>query len=282
MLAELEADRIAVIESMPNRLSRSKIGPYVNESLFSSREGDGTWLGNLRLSVGRSRPLIEQSLGLPLEFFGRLSFDSCSLCRPVPNRSGVLKRPERTRRSGTGRTLLTTLVLSRCSILAQRRNDGRQCWGSEGCYSRRNGGAPHSSGPSFRSLTVDTVMKIAFLHSLTSHKHLTLAEPFLAQESLRRDPTFSIFRIGGIGALNAERKGRWQNSSPSAPSFRSELERRHFRHAQLCAGNAAARSSRKRAYFRAVAANERIGRMTRVKSTAGSHGSAARHGGEFR
>ena len=282
MLAELEADRTDIIDSVPDRLSRFKIVRHVNGGMFSSREGDGAWLSDLRSSVGRSRPFAAQSLALPLEFCGRLSVDNCSLRRTVPNRSGLRKRPERTRRLGTGRTLLSTLALSRFSILAQRRNAGRQCWGSEGCYSRRNGGAPHSSGPSFRSLTVDPVVKIAFLHSLTSHKDLTLAEPFLAQESLRRDPTFSIFRIVGIGAHNAERKGRWQNSSPSTPSFQSELERRRLRHAQLCAGNAAARSSRKRAYFRAVAANERIGRMTSVKSTAGSHGSAARHGGELR
>lgn len=218
MLAKLEADRI---------------------------EGGGAWLGDVRLSVGRSRPLVEQSLALPLELFGRLSVDSC-LCRPVPNRSGVLKRPARTRCSGTGRTLLSTLALSRCATSSP--NGGMTTVVDVGGRKDVVFGAAekprNAQGLLFRSLTVDAV---AVLNNWASHKDLASAGPVLVQKSLQCDPTFSIFRIVGIGALEVEHKR--ENYGPVAPASSIRDQAAAFSASTTPRGNAAARSSRKRRTF---------------------------------
>src|ERR1700694_2692370 len=106
-----------------------------------------------------------------------------------------------------------------------------------------------------RSLTVDTAVQIALLNNRglqASYNELALAEANLVQDSLPPNPTFSISRISGDGAL--------------------ESARQRFQRAQLRAAEEKLRLATdvRRAYYRAVAANDLVGLLTDAKSTAES------------
>jgi len=124
-----------------------------------------------------------------------------------------------------------------------------------------------------RSLTVDTAVQIALLNNRglqASYNELALAEADLVQQSLPPNPTFSIFRISGGGALEAERQVVGNILALSTLPFRSEIARQRFQQAQLRAAEETLRLAAdvRRAYFRAVAANELVGLLTDAKSTA--------------
>src|SRR6266852_6945197 len=60
-----------------------------------------------------------------------------------------------------------------------------------------------------QTLSVDAAVQIALLNNRglqASYNELALAEADLVRESLPPNPTFSIFRIAGDGALEAERQ----------------------------------------------------------------------------
>src|SRR5882672_3057168 len=126
-----------------------------------------------------------------------------------------------------------------------------------------------------RSLTVDAAVQIALLNNRglqASYNELALAEADLVQESLPPNPTFSIFRIAGDGALEAERQVVGNILALSTLPFRSEIARQRFQQAQLRAAEETLRLAAevRRTYFRAVAANELVGLLTDAKSTAES------------
>jgi len=126
-----------------------------------------------------------------------------------------------------------------------------------------------------RSLTVDAAVQIALLNNRglqASYNELALAEADLVQESLPPNPTFSIFRIAGNGALEAERQIVGNILALSTLPFRSEIARQRFQKAQLRAAEETLRLAAevRRTYFRAVAANELVGLLTDAKSTAES------------
>jgi outer membrane protein TolC len=126
-----------------------------------------------------------------------------------------------------------------------------------------------------RSLTVDTAVQIALLNNQglqASYNELALAEADLVRESLPPNPTFSIFRIAGNGALEAERQVVGDILALSTLPFRSEIARQRFQQAQLRAAEETLRLAAdvRRSYFRAVAANELVGLLTDAKSTAES------------
>jgi outer membrane protein TolC len=126
-----------------------------------------------------------------------------------------------------------------------------------------------------RSLTVDAAVQIALLNNRglqASYNELALAEADLVQESLPPNPTFSIFRIAGDGALEAERQVVGNILALSTLPFRSEIARQRFQQAQLRAAEETLRLAAevRRTYFRAVAANELVGLLTEAKSTAES------------
>lgn len=126
-----------------------------------------------------------------------------------------------------------------------------------------------------RSLTVDAAVQIALLNNRglqASYNELALAEADLVQESLPPNPTFSIFRIAGNGALEAERQVVGNILALSTLPFRSEIARQRFQKAQLRAAEETLRLAAevRRTYFRAVAANELVGLLTDAKSTAES------------
>src|SRR6202171_5095216 len=76
-----------------------------------------------------------------------------------------------------------------------------------------------------RPLTVDTALQIAFLNNRglqASYNELALAEAKLVQDSLPPNPTFSISRISGDGALEIERQVVGDILALATLPFRSE------------------------------------------------------------
>src|SRR6202165_3479468 len=126
-----------------------------------------------------------------------------------------------------------------------------------------------------RSLTVDTAVQIALLNNRglqASYNELALAEANMVQESLPPNPTFSIFRIAGDSALEAERQVVGNILALSTLPFRSDIARQRFQKAKLRAAEETLRLAAevRRAYYRAVAANELVGLLTDAKFTAES------------
>ena len=136
-----------------------------------------------------------------------------------------------------------------------------------------------------RTLTVDATVQIALLNNRglqAAYNELALAEANMVQESLPPNPTFSIFRIAGGGALEAERQVVGNILALSTLPFRSEIARQRFQQAQLRAAEETLRLAAevRRTYFRAVAANELVGLLTDAKSTAESTAQLASKLGE--
>jgi outer membrane protein TolC len=126
-----------------------------------------------------------------------------------------------------------------------------------------------------RGLTVDTAVQIALLNNRAlqaSYNELALAEAELVGESLPPNPTFSVSRISGDGALEIERQVVGDILGLATLPFRSEIARQRFQKAQLRAAEETLRLAAdvRRAYYRAVAANELVGLLTDAKSTAES------------
>jgi outer membrane protein TolC len=126
-----------------------------------------------------------------------------------------------------------------------------------------------------RPLTVDVAVQIALLSNRglqASYNELALAETDLVADSLPPNPTFSILRISGNGALEIERQVVGDILALATLPFRSEIARQRFQKAQLRAADETLRLAAdvRRAYYRAVAANELIGLLTEAKSTAES------------
>ena len=126
-----------------------------------------------------------------------------------------------------------------------------------------------------RGLTVDTAVQIALLNNRglqASYNELALAETDLVQASLPPNPTFSISRISGDGAIEIERQIVGDILALATLPFRSEIARQRFQKAQLRAAEETLglAADVRRAYYRAVAANELAGVLTDAKSTAQS------------
>ena len=126
-----------------------------------------------------------------------------------------------------------------------------------------------------RGLTVDTAVQIALLNNRglqASYNELALAEADLVQESLPPNPTFSISRIAGNGAVEIERQVVGDILALATLPFRSEIARQRFQKAQLRAAEDTLRLAAdvRRSYYRTVAANELVALLTDAKSTAES------------
>src|ERR1700738_2320956 len=126
-----------------------------------------------------------------------------------------------------------------------------------------------------QTLSVDATVQVALLNNRglqASYNELALAEADFVGASLPPNPTFSISRIAGGGALEAERQVAGNILALSTLPFRSEIARQRFQQAQLRAAEETLRLAAdvRRAYYRAVAANELVGLLTDAKSTAES------------
>jgi outer membrane protein TolC len=126
-----------------------------------------------------------------------------------------------------------------------------------------------------RTLNVDTAVQIALLNNRglqAAYNELALAETDLIAESLPPNPTFSISRIAGDGALEIERQVVGDILALATLSFRSEIARQRFQRAQLRAAEETLRLAAdvRRAYYRAVGGNELVGLFVGAKATAES------------
>lgn len=124
-----------------------------------------------------------------------------------------------------------------------------------------------------QTLSVDTTVQVALLNNRglqAAYNELALAEADLVQDSLPPNPTFSISRIAGGGAIEIERQVVGDILALATLPFRSEIARRRFHQAQLRAALETLRlaSDVRRSYYRAVGANEMVGLLTDAKSTA--------------
>ena len=123
------------------------------------------------------------------------------------------------------------------------------------------------------TLNVETAVQVALLNNRglqAAYNELALAETDLIQESLPSNPTFSLSRIAGGGAVEIERQVVGDILALATLPFRSEIARQRFRQAQLRAALETLRlaSDVRRSYYRAVAANELVGFLIDAKSTA--------------
>jgi outer membrane protein TolC len=126
-----------------------------------------------------------------------------------------------------------------------------------------------------RGLTVDRAVQIALLNNRglqAAYNELALAEADRVQDSLPPNPTFSISRIAGDGAFEINRQITGDILALTTLPFRSEIARQRFQRAQLRAAEETLRVAAevRRAYYRAVAANELVGLLTETKAQAES------------
>lgn len=126
-----------------------------------------------------------------------------------------------------------------------------------------------------RTLNVDTAVQIALLNNRglqAAYNELALAETDLIADSLPPNPTFSISRIAGNGALEIERQVVGDILALATLPFRSEIARQRFQRAQLRAAEETLRLAAevRRTYYRAVGANELVGLFVSAKATAES------------
>lgn len=124
-----------------------------------------------------------------------------------------------------------------------------------------------------RTLNVETAVQVALLSNRglqAAYNELALAEADLVQDSLPPNPTFSISRIAGNGAVEIERQVVGDILALATLPFRSEIARQRFRQAQLRATLETLRLAAevRRSYYRAVAANELVALLADAKSTA--------------
>lgn len=124
-----------------------------------------------------------------------------------------------------------------------------------------------------RRLNVETAVQVALLSNRglqAAYNELALAEAELVQDSLPPNPTFSISRIAGNGAVEIERQVVGDILALATLPFRSEIARQRFRQAQLRAALETLRLAAevRRSYYRAVAANELVALLADAKSTA--------------
>lgn len=124
-----------------------------------------------------------------------------------------------------------------------------------------------------RPLTVDAAVQVALLNNKglqASYNELALAEADMVEQSLPPNPTFSVSRIAGGGAIEIERQIVGDILALATLPFRSKIARQRFQQAQLRAAEDTLRLAAevRRAYFRAVAANELRRLLTNAKATA--------------
>ena len=136
-----------------------------------------------------------------------------------------------------------------------------------------------------RTLTADAAVQVALLNNKglqAAYNELALAETDLVEASLPPNPVFSISRISGDGASEIERQVVGDILALATLPFRSDIARDRFRQAQLRAALETLRLAVdvRRAYFRAVAANEMVGLLSEAKSTAETTAQLAKKLGE--
>jgi outer membrane protein TolC len=124
-----------------------------------------------------------------------------------------------------------------------------------------------------RTLTADAAVQIALLNNRglqAAYNELAIADAQRVGESLPPNPTISIRRISGPAALEVERQIVADIIALATLPVRSEIAAMRFRQAQLRAAKETLRvaNEARRAYYRAVAAQELVRFLAESQSAA--------------
>ncbi|MGJ5206762.1 TolC family protein [Bradyrhizobium sp. HKCCYLR20261] len=124
-----------------------------------------------------------------------------------------------------------------------------------------------------RPLSADAAVQVALFNNKglqAAFHQLALSEADAVEASLPPNPTFSLMRISGDGAFEAERQVAGDILALATLPLRSEIARERFHQAQLRAALATLRLAAevRRAYVRVVATNELVGLLVEAQSAA--------------
>ena len=122
-------------------------------------------------------------------------------------------------------------------------------------------------------LTADAAVQIALLNNRglqAAFNELAIAEAEMVGDSLPPNPTFSISRIAGSGAVEIERQIAMDILALATLPVRSEIAAQRFMRAQLRAMEETLRlaAETRRAYYRAVAGGELSALLAQAEDTA--------------
>ena len=136
-----------------------------------------------------------------------------------------------------------------------------------------------------RPLSTDAAVQVALFNNKglqAAYHQLALSEADMIEASLPPNPTFSLMRISGDGALEAERQVAGDILALATLPLRSEIARERFHQAQLKAALATLRLAAdvRRAYVRVVAANELVALLIEAQSAAEATAKLAQKLGE--
>jgi outer membrane protein TolC len=124
-----------------------------------------------------------------------------------------------------------------------------------------------------RTLSADAAVQVALLNNRglqAAYNELTLAEAEMVEGSLPPNPRISYSRIAGAAELEIERRIVADILALATLPVRSEIARVRFQQAQLRAALETLRvaAATRRAYYRAVAAQELVGFLAQAQSAA--------------
>jgi outer membrane protein TolC len=136
-----------------------------------------------------------------------------------------------------------------------------------------------------RPLTADDAIQIALLNNRglqAAYNELAIAEAAMVGNSLPPNPAISLSRISGSGELEIERRIAADILALATLPARADIAADRFRQAQLRAIDETFRvaSSTRRAYYRAVAAQELSGFLAQAQTAAASAAQLATRLGE--
>ncbi|MGJ4929006.1 TolC family protein [Bradyrhizobium sp. HKCCYLS2038] len=136
-----------------------------------------------------------------------------------------------------------------------------------------------------RPLSADAAVQVALFNNKglqAAYHQLALSEADTIGASLPPNPTFSLMRISGDGALEAERQVAGDILALATLPLRSEIARQRFHQAQLMAALATVRLAAevRRAHVRVVAANELVALLAEAQSAAETTAKLAQKLGE--
>jgi len=136
-----------------------------------------------------------------------------------------------------------------------------------------------------RSLTAGAAVQVALLNNRglqAAYNELGIAEAAMVEQSLPPSPTLSLRRISGSAEIEIESQLVADILALATLPARSEIAAERFRAAQLRAAQETLRvaAETRRAYYRAIAANQRVALMSEAASAADSAAKLAARLGE--
>jgi outer membrane protein TolC len=136
-----------------------------------------------------------------------------------------------------------------------------------------------------RPLTAGAAVQVALLNNRglqAAYNELGMAEAAMVEQSLPPSPTFSLQRIAGSVEIEIERKIIADILALATLPARSEIAAERFHAAQLRAAQETLRvaAETRRAYYRAIAANQRVALLGEAASAADSAAKLAARLGE--